>query len=328
VFEQYHRDLGFDLGWDFARYGRPLDPHSANMDVIAGYNAGKAHFQVAQHTPTRYEAKWLQLRLSAIRRRRIVHPDVTPDYLQRIDCDTCAVTLEPLTHSALTGTDWSIDRINNDGAYAAGNLMVISTRANRAKAARRYSEVAQLARGKPEETVSGLSRPEWARLACLMVGSEEIADARATLTPLLTRIPEDSRVPLYYLFQQFLLLSVRRAANRNHVLKALNGLHPERSQQERIRLASERLAILQKNVSFAYDALADQRVQAFLVSWFTSLPRQSVRGLLDLAAYFGGSECGRSLPASWSLSSRGHFVLDQCDGRGSAAKVDRNRPFA
>jgi hypothetical protein len=55
--DRYHPELGFDLGWDFARYGRFLDPRSANADVLAGYSAGKAHFQVAQHKPPRYQAK-------------------------------------------------------------------------------------------------------------------------------------------------------------------------------------------------------------------------------------------------------------------------------
>jgi hypothetical protein len=142
----------------------------------------------------------------------------------------------------------------------------------------------------------------------------ETIDTRATLTPLLTRIPEDSRVALYFLFQQILLFSVRRPGNRNHMLKALNGLHPHHCQQERLRIASERLALLQKAVAYPYDALKDRQVQNFLMSWFTSLPRQSTRGLLQLSEYFGGTKCELSLPASWSLPTSGHFVTDQSPG--------------
>ena len=315
--EQYRFELGYDLGWDFARYRRFLDPGSANADMLAGYNAGKAHFEIAQHRPTRYQSKWLQLRLSAMRRRRIVHPEVTPDYLQRIDCEVCAVTLEPLTHSRCVETDWSVDRINNDGAYAAGNLMIISTRANRAKGAKNYNQVEKLAQGSPGLTTGSLSCAEWARLACVMMGSEETISTQATLTPLLTRIPEDIRVPLFFLFQQFLLFSVRRAANRNHLLKALNGLHPDRFQHERIRIAAERLSLLQKTVVYPYDALKDAQIQSFMRSWFTSLPRQSTHGLLQLSEYFGGSHCEPALPASWSLSTSGHFVADRagCSAR-------------
>jgi hypothetical protein len=152
-----------------------------------------------------------------------------------------------------------------------------------------------------------------------MVGSEETVDTRATLTPLLKRIPEDSRAPLYFLFQQFLLFSVRRAANRNHMLKALNEMHPDRPQQDRLRIAAERLALLQKTVAYPYDALNDKQIQGVLVSWFTSLPRQSTRGLLQLAEYFGGSPCERTLPASWSLQTSGHFV---------AVRTSRSARFA
>ena len=306
--DHYTRELGFDLGWDLARYGRPFDRSQANVDVLAGYAAGRAHFEVPQHTASRYHAKWLQLRLSAIRRRRIVRADVTPEYLQLIDCETCPVTLERLTHSTRTGTDWSVDRINNDGAYASGNLMVISTRANRAKRAKNYRQVARLAHATGGEIIDGLTPAEWARLACLMVGAENIPDAQPTLTPLLTRIPEDCRVPLYYLFQQFLLASVARAATRNHLIKTLNGLHPDHAQRERLRLAAERLAILRKNVTYAYDALADDQIQNFLKSWFTSLPRESVPRLLRLASYFGGHQCEATLPACWSLPTSGHFI--------------------
>jgi hypothetical protein len=82
-----------------------------------------------------------------MRRCRIVHADVTSEYLEQIDCDRCVVTLESMSHSARAETDWSVDRINNDGAYAAGNLMVISTRANRAKGAKTYAEVVNFGAG-------------------------------------------------------------------------------------------------------------------------------------------------------------------------------------
>ncbi|WP_157696194.1 hypothetical protein [Caballeronia temeraria] len=103
--------------------------------------------------------------------------------------------------------DWSIDRINNNGACAAGNLMVISTRANRATGAKSYAEVAESAQATSTPTEKGLNYAQWARLACVMVGSEETVDPRATLAPLLTRITEDSRGRFIFLFQQFLLFA-------------------------------------------------------------------------------------------------------------------------
>jgi hypothetical protein len=85
------------------------------------------------------------LRLGALSRHSIVQPEITPQYLKYIDTDLCPVSLIPLTHSTRTDTDWSVDRINNSGAYADANLMVISARVNRVKNDKTYDEVRRLA---------------------------------------------------------------------------------------------------------------------------------------------------------------------------------------
>ena len=84
--------LAFDIGWDFARFGRPLDLE-AGTDIAAGYAAGREHFRVPQHSPNRYVSKWLQLRFNAYRRQRLLSEEVTPGYLKRIDCPVCPITL-------------------------------------------------------------------------------------------------------------------------------------------------------------------------------------------------------------------------------------------
>lgn len=190
----------FEIGWDFARFGRPMDAAVHDAELLTGYAAGREHFRVAQHRPDRFISKWLQLRVNAFKRRRILSAGVDPSYLKRIDCHTCPITLMTLTHSALCDSDWSVDRINNDGAYAPGNLMIMSVRANRAKGAKDYRDVAHLASstadGQTGRVERGeLSKREWERLACVMIGATDVAESAATLTPLRTRIPEDSRLP-------------------------------------------------------------------------------------------------------------------------------------
>lgn len=106
--------IAFDIGWDFARFGRRMDAAVCSASLLTGYAAGREHFWVAQHRPDRFVSKWLQLRLNAFKRRRILCPDVDPSYLRRIDCDTCPITLVTLTRGALRDSDWSVDRINND----------------------------------------------------------------------------------------------------------------------------------------------------------------------------------------------------------------------
>ncbi|MDR5822395.1 hypothetical protein [Caballeronia sp. LZ043] len=86
----------------------------------------------------------------------------------------------------MSESDWSVDRISNDGAYAPGNLMVMCVKANRAKGAKGYRDVIQLASGSMQGAGFGPSKREWARLACVMVGAANLTGAGPTLLPLLT----------------------------------------------------------------------------------------------------------------------------------------------
>lgn len=300
-------EVAFDIGWDFARFGRTIDRAVADPSILAGFYTGREHFRVPQHIADRFVSKWLQLRINAFRRRRILSPEVTPDYLRRIDCTTCPVTLVRLTHSTLLDSDWSIDRINNDGAYATGNLMVISTRANRAKGAKDCSEVARLARNPAHAVTDGLTAREWARVTCLMAGADDSMDVERSLGPLLTRIPEDSRVPLYFLLQHILLGAAGRSSIRNQRVRALNRLHPVTDKHLALCCAAERLSHLVKGAPYEYDGLADETVQRLLRGWFTSLPAAATGNLLQFCAEHGASRREWALPDEWALQTRGRF---------------------
>jgi len=299
-------ETGFDIGWDFARFGRGLDRASSEGSVLAGYRAGRAHFRVPQHVPDRFVSKWLQLRLNAFRRRRILDQEVTPAYLKRIDCAMCPITLIAMTYAALAKSDWSIDRINNDGAYAPGNLMVMCVRANRAKGAKSFTEVVELASGRPDGAVLGLSKREWARLACVMAGAANMTGPRPLL-PLLTRLPEDSRAPLFFVFQQMLLLSAPLARERNRVMKALCRLHPSSERSAVLICAVERLAVNLRDAAYPYDALCDESVQRPMRNWFTTAPADSVPGLLQLCSQYGAGRCEPAPPTTWALQTSGRF---------------------
>lgn len=127
--------IGFELGWDHASHGVQVPPDCNTDTVKDGYNAGLLQMgrSKPKEAPTRYVRKWLQLRRNAWKRKRCFDESITHKYLDVIDVVYCPITRERLTHSTGTDTDWSVDRLNNDGGYVPGNLVVMSVRANKAK---------------------------------------------------------------------------------------------------------------------------------------------------------------------------------------------------
>jgi len=116
-----------------------------------------------------FERKWLSLRLSAVKRGMVVDATVTPAFLSRITDGRCPVTLETLDTQGKSTKNPSVDRLVNEVTYLAGNVCVLSLRANRAKGELSFEQVAQLAEaGEPH---AGLAPVEWMRLASLMYGA-------------------------------------------------------------------------------------------------------------------------------------------------------------
>lgn len=126
--------IGFDCGWDHAEYGVVIPNHLMVGTLADGYHFGlEKRGRSRPKEADRYVRKWLQLRRNAWRRQRLFDESVTPEYIRRIDVPYCPITRERLTYSTGEGSDWSVDRLVNDGGYARGNLVVMSTKANKAK---------------------------------------------------------------------------------------------------------------------------------------------------------------------------------------------------
>ena len=197
-------DIAFELGWDHAHHG--LVPPAEHLlpanPVRQGWEAGRASFGNRTLKPTRHVRKWLQLRLQAWKRGRAFEGvQVTPNYLAQIDTERCPITRQTLTHATGADTDGSVDRVYNDAAYAAGNLAVISLRANQAKADMRWDEARTLAvlaeartTGAGAGTADGLSSAEWARLAILMSFVTSLPHEVAATLPLLVLPPNRLRL--------------------------------------------------------------------------------------------------------------------------------------
>ena len=191
---------GFELGWDYAQH-RLLPPAEhllLSSPVRAGWEAGQAVFGARTLRATPYVKKWLQLRLGAwMRGKAFELIQVTPNFLQQIDVSFCPITGAELTHATGEGSDASVDRVNNGAGYAAGNLAVMSTRANRAKAAYDWRDAAKFVRqvevGNLGE-IDGLEARHWARLATLMSYCTLLSHAEAAHLPLLVLPPPRLRL--------------------------------------------------------------------------------------------------------------------------------------
>lgn len=195
-----HEHIGFELGWDFAHYDVHLPaPYDHEPSPLRnGRLAGAATFGRRTLQPTRHVRKWLQLRLHAwLRGRSVELVQVTPHYLQQIDTSHCPITRVALSSATLEGTDASIDRVRSDAAYAAGNLVVMSTKANHAKAAHGYRDALGFVRRIEAEGLGGLgglTAAQWARTAVLCSFVEKLPHAEACTLPLLVLPPNRLRL--------------------------------------------------------------------------------------------------------------------------------------
>jgi hypothetical protein len=195
-----HPDPGFEIGWDFAhhRLVPPAEQLLPGNPVRDGWEAGQAVFGLRTLRASPYVRKWLQLRLGAwMRGKAFDLVQVTPNFLARIDVAVCPITGLALTRGTGADTDACVDRVNNQAGYAAGNLAVMSVRANRAKSACDWRDAAafvrQIEAGQLGE-IDGLGAREWARLAALMSCCTPLSHGDAARLPLLVLPPPRLRV--------------------------------------------------------------------------------------------------------------------------------------
>ncbi len=169
----------FQIGWDYYAYGLSIPSNYANFeDLKQGFNEAKKR-KITQQKEDRFVRKWLHLRLGAWKRSRIFSMSITPEVIRFIDKKRCPITNDLLTHGERKDTDWSVDRVNNDRAYALGNILVVSTRANVYKGNHSfldiyrfaYDDTAQLP--DPIDGMKPLTRYEWAKWVFMCQLSED-----------------------------------------------------------------------------------------------------------------------------------------------------------
>lgn len=160
---------GFTIGWDWYAYRLKVPEEAqAYPSFMDGYNAAK-EARVTNTDHDRFVRKIMLLRINAWRRGRIFSEDVTSEFLKSIDNGKCPISQVDLTHGTVTENDWSVDRINNDGGYVPGNLVILSTRVNQAKSDKTFHEIWDRAYGGEDinTVIDGMTVYEWRRLTLI-----------------------------------------------------------------------------------------------------------------------------------------------------------------
>lgn len=302
-----HDEVGRQLGYDLFRFGYQVAQADWRAAVREGHAQARAR-GIAQVRTDRHERKWLQLRASALNRGRVVDPQVTPALLRDIDVAECPVLRIPLTHGELKDSDWSVDRLNNDGAYAPHNLAVISTRANLAKGRRSYEDVYALALH--DNTNDGLTALEWMRMASIMLGPCFAPHPRlAPIIPLVAPIPKLTARLATQQIQYACTTNAARPAGKNQVIKRLLPACRDGASRQRMARFVEALHAALKEPAYPWDAwLAPQVMPAFL-GWHATMGVQEWAAAGGLAMQLAGA---RPISATrlhlWKLGNRGYSI--------------------
>lgn len=204
-----HERTGLALGRDYALHG--LTPPIAHLypqsPLQRGWQSARGR---AVRTPASPQVeRWLALRTHAWARGRSFEDiQLTPHHLAQLDTEHC-----PITRELLDDDNRSIDRVRDDAGYAAGNLAVMSRRANRAKGHRGHQALGDMAAScaaGPITRIGGLAEAEWQRLAVLASFVTPLSHEEAAQIPL--RVLPPNRLRLFNPIQALQALVTRQLA--------------------------------------------------------------------------------------------------------------------
>ncbi|EHR70405.1 hypothetical protein BurJ1DRAFT_1537 [Burkholderiales bacterium JOSHI_001] len=287
----------FDIGWDHAHHG--LTPPLAHLHpghpVRTGWQAGQAAFGRRTLKATEGVRLWLALRLHAWTRGRVFEGfQVTPHFLSRIGVAHCPVTGERLHPRCGRPDDLSVDRLLDAAGYAAGNLVVMSARANRAKAALRWDDALQRALRLVRQgggQIDGLGAGEWQRLAVLMSYVSPMPHAQAATLPMRVLPPPRLRVmnPVQAL-QAMLTLQFLRSGYTARMAR-IAGLLPAGEVRQAYQLFMNTL-LARRLASGAVDGDTPALRQALEAAWAEPLLQQRWE---RLALRLNAADCERVL---------------------------------
>ncbi len=204
-----HERTGLALGRDYALHG--ITPPIAHLYPQSPLQRGwlSARGRTVRTPASPQVERWLALRTHAWARGRSFEDiQLTPHHLAQLDTSHC-----PITRELLDDQTCSIDRVRDDAGYAAGNLAVMSRRANRAKGQRGHqalSEMAASCAAGPITRIGGLAEAEWERLTVLASFVTPLSHEEAAQIPL--RVLPPNRLRLFNPIQALQALVTRQLA--------------------------------------------------------------------------------------------------------------------
>ncbi|CAN5696045.1 hypothetical protein BH11PSE13_BH11PSE13_36340 [soil metagenome] len=303
--ETRRSEAGRSLGYDLYVYRSHLEVAQLDASVREGFAFAETQ-RPARALPDRFSRKWLQLRCSAYARQRAFDGNVTPELLRAIDVTECPVTRITLTHAALTDTDWSVDRLNNDAGYAANNLAVMSTRANKAKGRRTFDEVLHLAR--METQTDGLRPVEWMRLASLMLGPCFATEpSKAPLLPHIAPMTSHRLLLSSQQLQHVLCAWTGTQSGKNRLVKVFRSSSDLQASALRLGSLAELVHVGVKSLEYACDVWLQPAVMDALSHWLDSLDVAAQGRVAEIARQLaGGRQVASSRLQTWHLASQGY----------------------
>lgn len=211
-----HESVGLALGWDFAHHGLtpPVEHLFASSPLRQGWQAGAATFGRRTLRAHRHTQMWLLLRTHAWSRGRSFEDvQLTPNYLQQIDVEHCPITRAALNDRRGDHHQRTVDRVRDNAGYAAGNVAMLSRRANTAKGLHGWlsaQEVALSVEAGPIQRIAGLGPAEWRRIAVLTSFVTELSHEEAAQIPMVVLPP--NRLRLFNPIQALQALVTRQLA--------------------------------------------------------------------------------------------------------------------
>lgn len=298
-------EAGRSLGYDLYVYRSHLEMRQLPVSVREGFAFAESR-QPARAMPDRFARKWLQLRCGAYSRDRSFDDRVTPQLLRAIDVGECPVTRVRLTHGALADTDWSVDRLNNEGGYAANNLAVMSTRANQAKGRRAFDEVLQLARR--ETPTDGLLPVEWMRLASMMLGPcFATAPEKAPVLPHIAPMTSHRLLLASQQLQHVLCTQASTQSGKNRLIKSFRLANTLQASGLRFGALAELLHAGLKGLDHACDVWLRPGTLEAMSHWLDSLDFAARGRVAEISRQLaGGRQVAPSRLESWHLDTRGY----------------------